>query len=185
MVVKVDYYFNYINVIRFILVNKLNYLDNLNFIPSVKSIHLFFSIKNTLNFDESQNYNFFYFFKFFLGKLPIVTRFSGRLHLGEWYYNYNVELTLEKKDIYSFLYFLSNDILFNLKSNYVFINKDYFYKNYDYLFINILDVTLFSELKSNIGLFDLKIPLNIKIFFSNSNVKRDLVLMKQLKLKFF
>jgi len=185
MLNSVDYHFNYFNIIRFVLLNKLFNISNVNLIPSLNSIHLFFSIKNVTNYDESQNFNFFYFFKFFLGKLPHINRFSSKLHLGDTFYNYNIELILSKKEIYYFLFFLSNDILSFIDSKYIFVNKNYFYKKYDYLFMNISDVSLFSELKTNIGLFDLKLPLNFKYFFNSNNSKNDLFLMKQFKLKIF
>ena len=52
MLNSVDYHFNYFNIIRFVLLNKLFNISNVNLIPSLNSIHLFFSIKNVTNYDE-------------------------------------------------------------------------------------------------------------------------------------
>ena len=185
MKTKIDFFFNYSNLIRFILVNKLNLRGNINLIPSVDSVALFFCVRNSLVYDDVQNYNFFYFFKFFFGQLPLITKFTKRLHLGDWFYDYNVELILKKKDVYFFFYFLSNDILKSTDEQYFFFNKKYFKRNDSFLYLNFSDVSLFSELKGNIGLFDLKVPLNIKVFFTGLNPQNNLYFLKQLKFKVF
>lgn len=181
MLSSFDYKFNYFTLLRFVLLNKIGCLTNVNYIPCIEGLYLFFSLKNATVLDNSQNFNFFYFFKFFFGRNAYITNFQSTFSFGETFHSYNVELFLKKNDLYFFLFYLSNDIFFLLDKDSIFINRNFFFNNYNNLFLSIKDLSIFSEIKTNIGLFDLKSPLNIKFIFSGFDSISNKILFNNLK----
>jgi hypothetical protein len=80
------------------------------------------------------------------------------------YYNFNVNLVVNNKKNISFILFLFfNNIGKNLDPS--FIKKDFFSKELNIFYFIIKDMNIFSELKTNLGLFKLNKPLNIHIYF--------------------
>jgi hypothetical protein len=163
----VDFNFNYRFLIRQILIQKVG-LSNNSSIPEINSIILFFSLKFIENVDSPENFNFFYFFRFFFGRTASVVKFRKNFKQGVSSYNYNIKLLINKNSVYSIFFFFLNDVVPFVERNSIFLQKKFFNKkrNHDFLFLSIKDVLIFSEKKGNIGLFDLKTPLNIKIFFN-------------------
>ena len=184
MLSGVDYKFNYFFLIRFLLVNKINSFFNVFDIPMVNAIKLFFSVKNRVFLDVSENFNFFYFFKFFFGRKAFLSSFQSKLSYGETYFSYRVELFLSKSDVYFFLFYLVNDILFLAPLNTVFFSK-FIKSESNFLFIVMRELSLFTSIKTNLGLFDLKTPLFIKCFFAGDNFLLNKFLLMNFKLAHF
>jgi hypothetical protein len=107
--------------------------------------------------------------------------------LGKWYYNFNVQLIINnEKDLYNLLYFFLNNILFNIDKS--FIKKGFLSKKLNIFYFIIKDVNIFSEIKTNLGLFNLKKSLNFTIYVLGVNkneIKNVKLLLNNLKLNNF
>jgi len=66
MLNSIDYNFGYKNISRFLIMHKFNFFNG-SVIPELNKIILFFSLKDMMTLDDARIYNYFYFFKFFLG----------------------------------------------------------------------------------------------------------------------
>ena len=66
----------------------------------------------------------------------------------------------------------------------VFFNYGIFSKRLNILYIVLKDLTLFSEKKTNMGLFNLENFLNLHLYFSGGDINSSKILLKNLKLKF-
>lgn len=80
---KVDLNFFYKNVVRFVLLNKLNNLTNTYSIPSIYKLFLFFPLIKMEDLDHVQSYNYAYLFRFFFGKRSFFTRQKSFFNLGK------------------------------------------------------------------------------------------------------
>jgi len=78
-----DLQFTYKYNIRHILINKLGYIKNEMNIPFIKKLIFLINIRNIENVDERQIYNYFYLFKFFLGRKTYITKNKKIYHLGK------------------------------------------------------------------------------------------------------
>jgi hypothetical protein len=85
----------------------------------------------------------------------------------------------KKSNIYFFLYFFFNNIGKNLDKS--FIQKGFFSKNLNIFYYIIKDMNIFSELKTNLGLFNLKKPLNIHLYFSGVDFNSSNIFLNNLK----
>jgi len=54
-------------------------------------------------------------------------------------------------------------------------------KNLNLFFILVKDLNIYSELKTNLGLFNIRRPLNIRLFFSGCDYKASKILLNNLK----
>lgn len=160
-----DLQFTYKYNIRHILINKLGYIKNEMNIPFIKKLIFLINIRNIENVDERQIYNYFYLFKFFLGRKTYITKNKKIYHLGKWYYSFNIQIIINNKDIYSLLYYLYNNIINEIDKSLIkslFINKKIENKYIVFSIINE-DNSIYNEYKTNYGLFNLKSP--IKLYF--------------------
>jgi len=85
------------------------------------------------------------------------------------------------KDIYSLLFFFFNNIL--LKIDKTLYKNGYYSKNLNIYYYIIKDMNLFSEIKTNLGLFNLKSNLNINIFLLGIDNNETILLLNCLKIK--
>ena len=160
-----DLQFTYKYNIRHILINKLGHIKNEMNIPFIKKLIFLINIRNIENVDERQIYNYFYLFKFFLGRKTYITKNKKIYHLGKWYYSFNIQIIINNKDIYSLLYYLYNNIINEIDKSLIkslFINKKIENKYIIFSIINE-DNSIYNEYKTNYGLFYLKYP--IKLYF--------------------
>ena len=160
-----DLLFIYKNNLRYIYIYKCNDLINTYDIPNLKKLIILIPIKNIENIDERQIYNYFYLFKFFLGRKTYITKNKKIYHLGKWYYSFNIQIIINNKDIYSLLYYLYNNIINEIDKSLIkslFINKKIENKYIIFSIINE-DNSIYNEYKTNYGLFYLKSP--IKLYF--------------------
>lgn len=178
---NIDLFFTYKYTLRFLLMQKLNKNCNTYNIPNITKIILFFCLKKFEDLDNVEVYNYFYLFKYFLGKKAFLSKIKSQYSLGKWYYNFNVKIIIHKpKDIYVLLFFFINNIIKNIDNTY--INKGFLSKNLNIFFIIIKDMNIFSEIKTNLGLFNLKNPLNINIYFLGVDYKISKLYLKNIKI---
>jgi len=165
MLNSIDLSLNYKFLSRFFIMHKLNLFKNNFQIPFIKKIVLFFSLKDLDTFDDPRFYNYFFFFKFFLGKKAAFYGYNSFFNLGKTTFSIKVQLVLSKNDVYNTLLFFSNDILSFIDPLYIGV-KHFEKANRLYCICYLIkDMNLFVEKKTNIGLFHLKDPLNIQLFF--------------------
>ena len=100
--------------------------------------------------------------------------------LGKYYYNFNIQLVLNKyHDIYLILIYLKNNIIFYIDN--ILIKKGYICNTLYYL--KLKDIKIFSEIKTNLGLFYLKNSININIYLLGcDNLNYNKVFIKILNL---
>ncbi len=93
-------------------------------------------------------------------------------------------MVITNKDIFFNLYFLLNDIISCLEITYFNIGA-YIFKNINICYILFRDLTIFSEFKTNLGLFFLHESLNLQIFCTGCDLLSSRILLRNLKLYLF
>lgn len=159
--ISIDYNFFYKQVARGILINKLN-VDNIYNVPSINKINFFFILSKIEDLDDVQIYNYLYLFKYFFGKSAFLTKIKSFFNLGKWSYSLKVILNIKSNDIYKIFFFFLNDIYYIAEKSYKY--KGIFSNKLNIFYIIIKDLHIFSEKKTNLGLFFLKQSLNMHIF---------------------
>jgi len=176
----IDSFFFYKYVVRFILINKLGNINNTLNLNKINKIFLNFNFKKLEDLNDIQLYNKLYLFKFFLGKNAFLSKTKKVYLLGNWFYSFNIQLIIsDRKNIYLILYIFFNNIIINVEKN--LIKNGVFSKKLNIYFFLIKDLNIYSELKTNLGLFNIKKFLNIKIFFSGCDYKVSKILLFNLK----
>jgi len=145
--------------------HKLNLFKNNFALPSIEKAVLFFFLKDFDDFNDPKFYNYFYFFKFFFGKKAFFLGYKSLFDLGKTTYNIKVQCFLSKKDIFNSILFLSNDVFTFLDSLYIDTKVTEVTRSLIVVLLKIKDMNVFVEKKTNVGLFYLKDPLNIQLFF--------------------
>lgn len=77
------------------------------------------------------------------------------------------------------IYYLYNNILINIEKN--LLSKNIKGKNINIFFIIIKDLNIYSELKTNLGLFNIKRNFNINLYFIGSNINYNSIFLKNMK----
>ena len=180
---KTDYNFFYKYVVRSILFNKLNNITNSYSIPYINKLVLFFSISKIEDIDHVRGYNYAYLFKFFFGKRVFLTRKRSFFNLGKWTYSFNVSIILRNFSIYEQIFYLVNDLLPRIDRSY--LNFGIFSKDSKIFYLVIKDLNVFSEKKTNLGLFFLENNLNFHIFCCGVDLHGTTLLLRNLKINFF
>lgn len=162
-----DILFNYHNINRFILLHKLG-INNSFLVPNLNKFICYFSLKHLDDLNDVRIYNYFFFFKFFLGFRAFFTGYRVTQGFGQTTYDFRIQIILRKNDLYFPLSFFLNDVL-------SIIDNDYFYFNLKKInniicSITIKDMNIFSEKKTNLGLFNLKDNLKLRFFLSTPNI---------------
>lgn len=158
--ILIDSYFNYKNTTRYKLINKLYLINTFN-IPEISKLVFLFNLIKMEDLNNIQFLNYFYLIKFFFGKNAYFNKFNKYYLLGTWYYNINVIVCLNNnKEIINKLYYLYNNIIINIDKNLLKAKKS----NNCYS-IKIKDNNIYSELKTNLGLFNIKRSMIINIIF--------------------
>lgn len=163
MILSLDLLFTYKYTLRFLLINKLGCIYNTYNLPKINKIIFYFIFKKLEDLDDVQIYNSFYLFKFFFGRNAFFSKNKTYFYLGKWYYNFNVQLIVNNyKEIYFLFYYFINNILVNIEK--IFIKKGFYSKHLNIFYFIIKDINIFSEIKTNLGLFNLKTALNFNIY---------------------
>jgi len=178
-----DYKFFYVNSARRIILNKSNKLNNIYQLPEIKKIILFFPITKIEDIDSIQIYNYIYLFKFFFGRRAFVSKIKSFFNLGKWTYSFKICLIIKHKDIYNKLFFIINDLVPLVESNYRYYGL--FSKHLKIFYLVIGDMNIFSEKKTNLGLFALEQNINFHLFCKGIDLVSCQLLLCNLKIKFF
>lgn len=181
MILNIDFLFTYKYTLRFLLINKLGSIKNTYNIPKIKKLIFYFSLKKLIDLDDVQIYNNFYLLKFFLGKNAFITKNKNYFLLGKWYNNFNVQLIINNyKSIYFIFFYFLNNVLFNIDKT--FIKKGFFSKKLNIFYFIVKDMNFFSEIKTNLGLFNLKSALIINIYILGTDINKSNIFLKNLKI---
>jgi hypothetical protein len=88
-----------------------------------------------------------------------------------------MQLSLDSNiNIINKLYYLYNNIINNIEQNLFKIKLNKYY-----LYIIIKDINIYSELKTNLGLFNIKKYFKVKLFFKHNNINLNRALIKNMK----
>lgn len=160
-----DFFFYYKNTVRYILFLKKSKIKfNFTDILEIKKSIIYFSLKNIIDLNNLSISNYFFFFKYFFGKIPFFSSYKYNFKLNVSYYNFLISYNFEKKDIYYTLFFFVNDIYYLISKNSIKINK-----NLNFWEFTINDMNFFVEKKNSIGFFNLKDYVNFKFVFNVEN----------------
>lgn len=160
---KVDLYFNYKYTFRFLLLNSVSHITNNYNLADINKTVVYFPLRNLIDLNDVRIYNYCFFFKFFFGIKPLFSQFKDISTYGKTQYLFNIQIILTKKDVFSVLYFLSNDVL-------PFMARRGFglYMNYTRKILRVVytidKFNVFLVKKSNLGLMNLNDPLFFKIY---------------------
>jgi hypothetical protein len=176
-----DFFFTYKNVLRYILMNKLDFLYSCFNLPFLEKIILYFFFNKSLSLDYSSFFNYAYLFRFFFGKKAFFTKVNSVYSFSKSFHSFSIQAFFEGKRLFSSIYFLTNDIFpFVTKSN---LRKHYI-NGFNYLFLVLLfDLNIFPEKKTNSGLFDLRDSLGFKFFVRCSDIEASSILLTLLKIR--
>lgn len=174
--------FNYNHLFRFLILHKLHLLNNVFSLPYINSLICFFSIKNLEDLNDVKIYNYFYFFKFFFGYKAFFFSYKANYGFGKTTYDFSIQLVLNKRDLYRNFFFILNDIIYCMDTNY--FSYSFYKENFYVYFMSIKDMNIFSEKKTNLGLFNLKDFLNIKVFIAARDIKSAKLLLDVFKIYF-
>jgi hypothetical protein len=147
---------------RFILFLKKSQIKN-NFIDilEIKKSIVYFNLKNIIDLNTLSISNYYFFFKYFFGKIPFFSSYKYNFKLNINYFNFIISYNFKKKEIYYILYFFINDIYFQISKNVIYKKKECNY--WEYI---ISDMNFFIEKKNSIGFFYLKDYVNFKFIFN-------------------
>jgi hypothetical protein len=104
-----DLYFHYLTVTRFLFSTRLSF-NNTYTIPYLSKLTLFFSLKNLSTLEDPAVYNYFYLFRFFLGRKAFVTHYSSFYSLRITYYSFDISISLRKANAFFPINFYVNDL---------------------------------------------------------------------------
>lgn len=175
-----DFYFHYLHITRSLLNSRLNLTNSYSF-PYLSKLLLFFSLRNLTTLEDSAVYNYFYLFRFFLGRKAFIFNYRSFYSLRITYHSFDICVSFRKQRIFFPIGFYVNDL-------HRFLSLRGFHS----YFLNPLCCTLilwdthvFSERKTNLGLYNLKHPLNYRFFLSNGDLLSSKLLLDTLKIKLF
>lgn len=160
---SLDFLFHYRYNLRNLLILKFNKLNNSFMLPRLSKIILFFVIRKLDLLDQPKIYNYFYLVRFFFGKRAFINKYNSYFSLGKTYYNFDIVSIFTNIDMYPAIYFFVNDVqpFVNLK-----LARNYYFRSNSFFSLLFWDLNVFTEKKTNIGLYDLCDPLQFKIYFT-------------------
>ena len=173
---KLSYSFNYHNNFRFILFQCNPVINTPKHIANIKKIVLFFPIIGEQFLGGPFIYNYFYLLKFFFGFKGFISKRTEKFKLGVTTFSTSVQCILKKNHIYGFLNVFVDDILpiSNVRTHHIYLVSA---ANNTYE-IELNDLSIFYELKTNIGLFDLLHTFKIRMYFQGNNASSLLATLK-------
>lgn len=165
-----DYNFHYSFVCRNLIINKfyLNSYKQMNShnLCQFKNINLTFAIKKLEDIDSLSTSNYFFFTKYFLGKKMFISKYQSTFNRGTYYHSFLIQIHLRKDSLFFFLTLFANEIFPFVNKNFIKIK---FHKNK--ILILFSDMSYFTEKKNNVGFYNLKHPMHIKIDCTGLNTK--------------
>jgi hypothetical protein len=120
-----DFFFYYKNIIRFILFLKKSKIKfDFTDILEIKKSIIYFNIKNIIDLNNLSISNYYFFFKYFFGKVPFFSNYKYTFKLNVNYFNFIILYNFKKKEIYYILFFFINDIFLLISKNSIQIKKE-------------------------------------------------------------
>jgi hypothetical protein len=160
----IDYAFHYKHVSRFILLHQSAHIRNTYMIPTVDKVILFFSIRHWENLEDVSLYNYYYLFRFFYGKKAYISKYKVLFSLRKYYHSFDIKIFFTARDVFYPIAFFLAELNPLLVPEYVeFVTYTH---NSGIFIIRIHDLTLFTDKKTNLGLFNLRHSLNMKFFIA-------------------
>ena len=143
---------------------------------------VFFKVFNIEDYNEVRGFNYPYFIRFFFGRSSFISKISSIFHLNIHYYSYKAFFLFLSQDVFFPLSMYINDILMRSYSD--FYSFKFYSWNGKYFYCRFTDMNIFLDRKSNIGFYNLKDPLRLRLFFSGNCFWASSFLLKGLKLPF-
>ena len=103
--------------------NKFHYTDIIN----LHQLILFFNVKNLIELNHNTILSCIFYFKYYFGIVPFFNNYKHTFKLNTHYFNFLIEYTFTKKNIFFPLYFFLNDIYYMINKLYLSCIK---YSNY-------------------------------------------------------
>lgn len=144
---------------------------------------MFFSLTNLEDINDVQVYNYVYLFKFFFGLRAFISRFKSSFALGSWSYSFRVSVIVSKLFVYNNIFFLINDLLPKVDSFY--LSTGVYSNNLKIFYLLLKDLNVFTEKKTNLGLFSLKKHFNMFLYFEGVDITYIKLFNKNMKLNNF
>ena len=160
-----DFFFYYKNVVRFFLfLKKSKSIYTFNDILKIDKSVVYFNLKNIVDLNNLSISNYYFFFKYFFGKIPFFSSYKYTFKLNISYYSFIILYNFKKSEIYYVLYFFVNDIYSLISKSSILTKKESSYWEY-----TINDMNFFIEKKNSIGFFHLKDHINFKFMFNRGD----------------
>jgi len=138
-----DFFFHYKYVGRYIFFLKNSKeLYHFSSMLNLDKLLIYFNLKNITDLNSLSISNYYYFFKYYFGKIPFFYSYSHQFKLNVNYYSFIIQCVFKEKYTYYLIFFLINDILFLISKNAILIKKE---KNFWEYIIN--DMNFFIEKK--------------------------------------
>src|SRR5690348_1762378 len=96
-----DFHFYYKNIVRFVLfLKKSRVFFNFTDILEIEKSIVYFNLKNIVYLNNLSISNYYFFFKYYFGKIPFFSSYKYNFKLNISYYNFSILYNFKKKDIY-------------------------------------------------------------------------------------
>lgn len=177
---KLDLFFSYKFVYRFLLINQWGLFVNTYQLPIFQKLIIFFRIYSLTDLDDVRSFNYVYLIRFFFGKKAFFRKYFTKFHLGVTYFSFIVNCFFFKEHSFFPLGVFINDFLFFSSDQYFFSSLFYSGKFFSFWFT---DMNIFIEKKTNVGFHNLKDPLGFSLFFSNYFFFYSFLLVNMFKIK--
>jgi hypothetical protein len=181
--IDIDFNFFYKYSVRSLVMAKYSRIDNIFSIPVISKVVYFFILSRLEDVDDIQSYNFGYLFKYFFGRMAFVSRVKSFFNPGVWSYSFKISMMITGRDILPNFMFLVTEFVFRADKS--FIRSGIFNKDLQIFYIIIKDMNLFSEKKTNLGLFQLYQDLNLHFFFKGIEYPGATYLLRNMKLHLY
>jgi len=120
-----DFFFYYKNVVRFFLfLKKSKSIYTFNDILKIDKSVVYFNLKNIVDLNNLSISNYYFFFKYFFGKIPFFSSYKYTFKLNISYYSFIILYNFKKSEIYYVLYFFVNDIYSLISKSSILTKKE-------------------------------------------------------------
>ena len=121
----IDSFFYYQNTARFILfLKKSKQFYHFTEILKIKEINVYFNIQNIIDINNLAISNYYFFFKYFFGKIPYFINYKYNFKLNVNYYSFLIFYNFKKKDLFFVFSFFLNDVYHSMSKNAINIKKE-------------------------------------------------------------
>lgn len=154
-------HFNYNTTLRYALNLKLAYVNSYFKIPKIKKTSYYYYFKNVDNIYNPSSFNYPYMFIFFFGRRAHYMGFHEEKATGGKALNFSVQLTFNRLNMYEVLSFFIVDVKSRIDIDLLKFGA--FRSHFLTFYYIVKDLNLFSDRKTNVGLFYLDSYLFLKI----------------------